>query len=91
MNYNEQHAGIHIFNLGSGTGQSVLDVITAFKKASNKDIPFHFAPRRAGDLAAYWANADKAKQILGWQTKLNLQDMVKDSWNWQSKNPKGFI
>ena len=86
----QNRAGVHIYNLGSGVGFSVLQVIKAFEKASGKPLNWHFAPRRAGDLPAFWADAKKAEQQLGWKTKLTLDDMVKDSWNWQSKNPQGY-
>ncbi|CAK7192565.1 UDP-glucose 4-epimerase [Commensalibacter sp. Nvir] len=88
---NNNANNIQIFNLGSGKGTSVLEVISAFETVFGKKLPWHFAPRREGDLPAYWANADKAKQIMGWQTKLQLEDMVKDSWNWQRNNPQGFV
>ncbi|MDI2090152.1 UDP-glucose 4-epimerase GalE [Commensalibacter oyaizuii] len=91
LNYNQNHKGIHIFNLGSGQGNSVLEVVKAFEAVFGKKLAWHFAPRRAGDLAAYWADSTKAKQMLNWQTKLSLHDMVKDSWNWQSKNPQGYV
>ncbi|CAI3938046.1 UDP-glucose 4-epimerase (GalE) (PDB:1A9Y) [Commensalibacter communis] len=91
LKYNQDHQGVHIFNLGSGHGNSVLEVIAAFEDVFGKKLAWHFAPRRAGDLPAYWADADKAKELLHWETKLSLHDMVKDSWNWQSKNPKGFM
>lgn len=90
MKYSQKQNGIHIFNLGSGKGNSVLEVIHAFEKASGKKLPWHYAPRREGDLAAYWADATKAKQLLHWETHKSLQDMVQDSWNWQNKNPKGY-
>ncbi|MCX8578341.1 UDP-glucose 4-epimerase GalE [Gilliamella sp. B2717] len=82
--------GVHIYNLGSGVGYSVLQVIEAFEKASGKPLKWHYAPRRAGDLPAFWADAKKAEQILGWKTQLTLDDMVRDSWNWQSNNPQGY-
>ena len=90
MKYSQKQNGIHIFNLGSGKGNSVLEVIHAFEKASGKKLPWHYAPRREGDLAAYWADATKAKQLLHWETHKSLQVMVQDSWNWQNKNPKGY-
>ena len=90
MKYSQKQNGIHIFNLGSGKGNSVLEVVHAFEKASGKKLPWHYAPRREGDLAAYWADATKAKQLLHWETHKSLQDMVQDSWNWQNKNPKGY-
>lgn len=90
LNYNDTQSGVNIFNLGSGQGNSVLEVIVTFENVFRKKLPYHFAPRRDGDLPAYWANADRAKKLLNWETKLNLHDMVQDSWNWQSKNPNGF-
>lgn len=90
LNYNDTQLGVNIFNLGSGQGNSVLEVIATFENVFRKKLPYHFAPRRDGDLPAYWANADRAKKLLNWETKLNLHDMVQDSWNWQSKNPNGF-
>ncbi|MBH9969526.1 MULTISPECIES: UDP-glucose 4-epimerase GalE [unclassified Commensalibacter] len=90
LNYNDTQSGVNIFNLGSGQGNSVLEVIATFENVFRKKLPYHFAPRRDGDLPAYWANADRAKKLLNWETKLNLHDMVQDSWNWQSKNPNGF-
>lgn len=90
LNYNDTQSGVNIFNLGSGQGNSVLEVIVTFENVFRKKLPYHFAPRRDGDLPAYWANADRAKKLLNWETRLNLHDMVQDSWNWQSKNPNGF-
>ncbi|MBI0018311.1 UDP-glucose 4-epimerase GalE [Commensalibacter sp. W8133] len=90
LNYNDTQSGVNIFNLGSGQGNSVLEVIATFENVFRKKLPYYFAPRRDGDLPAYWANADRAKKLLNWETRLNLHDMVQDSWNWQSKNPNGF-
>ena len=73
-------------NIGTGTGYSVLDMIKAFEKASGKKVSYKFAPRRAGDIATCYSNPQKAKEILGWEAKHNLEDMCKSSWNWQSKN-----
>ena len=77
-------------NLGSGNGYSVLDVVKAFKKASGRDIPVEFAPRRPGDLPAYWADPTHARELLGWQTRFTLDDMCRDQWAWQSQNPNGY-
>jgi UDP-glucose 4-epimerase len=82
--------GIHIFNLGTGKGHSVLEVIEAFKKASGKDIPYVIVGRRAGDQATTYADVSKAEKELGWKAEKTLDDMCKDAWNWQSQNPKGF-
>lgn len=86
----QQSAGLRIYNLGSGQGNSVLDVIRAFEQASGKKINWQFAPRRAGDLASYWADPSKAKRELHWQTTRSLYDMANDVWRWQSQNPKGY-
>ena len=79
-----------ILNIGTGAGYSVLDMIKAFEKASGQKIPYKLVPRRAGDIATCYSNPQKAKEILGWEAKHNLEDMCKSSWNWQSKNPKGY-
>ena len=85
----ENH-GVEIFNLGTGTPYSVLEIVHAFEKSNNVTIPYTIGARRDGDLPEFWANADKAKDILGWEAKHTLEDMCRDSWNWQSKNPKGY-
>ncbi|WP_455906001.1 NAD-dependent epimerase/dehydratase family protein [Aliarcobacter skirrowii] len=77
-------------NIGTGAGYSVLDMIKAFEKASGQKIPYKLVPRRAGDIATCYSNPQKAKEILGWEAKHNLEDMCKSSWNWQNKNPKGY-
>lgn len=82
-NYNFINSKI---NIGTGTGYSVLDMIKAFEKASGQKIPYKLVPRRAGDIATCYSNPQKAKEILGWEAKHNLEDMCKSSWNWQSKN-----
>jgi UDP-glucose 4-epimerase len=78
-------------NLGTGTGYSVLDVVTAFERASGRSIPYEFAPRRAGDVAAYFADPTLAAQRLGWRARLGLDAMCADSWRWQERNPQGFL
>jgi UDP-glucose 4-epimerase len=78
------------YNLGTGNGYSVLQMITAFEKASGKKIPYKIVDRRAGDIAACWADPTKAEKELGWKAKLNLDDMCRDTWRWQSQNPKGY-
>jgi len=77
-------------NLGTGNGYSVLDMIKAFEKASSKKVPYKIAPRRAGDIASCFADPSYAKQVLGWEAKLGVDDMCEDSWRWQSKNPNGY-
>ena len=83
-------AGITVFNLGTGQGFSVLDVVKSFEATNKIKIPYVFAPRRPGDIAVSYANPQKAKEILGWEAKRNLEDMVRDAWNWQKKNPEGY-
>ena len=78
------------YNLGAGKGFSVLDVVKAFEKASARNIPYHIAPRRAGDIAEFYADASKAAVDLNWKTRRSLDDMCRDSWNWQSNNPEGY-
>jgi len=77
-------------NLGTGVGYSVLEAISAFKRASNRDIPYEVAPRRDGDIAEIYANADLAKKLLGWRAYKSLEDMCADHWRWQSQNPNGY-
>ena len=81
---------VYIYNLGTGHGYSVLDVIHAFSRAVGKEIPYVIKPRRAGDIATCYSDATKAKVELGWEAKRNLDDMCRDAWNWQSKNPNGY-
>lgn len=90
VGFAKNNKGTEIFNLGAGKGISVLEMVFAYEKACGHKIPYKIAPRREGDLAAYYADASKAKQILGWETKLTVDDMCRDSWNWQSKNPNGY-
>ena len=82
--------GAQAYNLGTGDGVSVLQMINAFSDQNQVDVPYKLVARRPGDVAACYANADKAQKELGWSAKLTLNDMVKDSWNWQSKNPTGY-
>lgn len=82
--------GYDIFNLGTGKAYSVLQVIQAFEKISMKKISYRVVSRRDGDLAKYWANNDKANKILNWKAKYDLEEMLQDVWNWQSKNPNGY-
>jgi UDP-glucose 4-epimerase len=84
------HAGISTFNLGSGKGTSVLELVHAFEKASHVTIPFVVVPRRNGDLPEYYANVDKARRELDWKTEKTIEDMCADSWRWQSQNPRGY-
>ena len=82
--------GVHAWNLGVGTGYSVLEMVKAFESASERPVPYKFAPRRSGDIAACYANPDKALNELGWKAEKGLVDMVTDGWRWQSRNPNGY-
>lgn len=82
--------GVHIYNLGTGHGYSVLEVIKAFSKACGKDIPYVIAPRRPGDVAACYASSAKAEKELGWKAKYDLDDMCASQWNWVKHNPNGY-
>ena len=77
-------------NLGTGQGSSVLDVVRGFEAACGKAIPMKIAPRRAGDIAAFWADPTLAQELLGWKAELTLDDMCRDQWAWQSGNPNGY-
>lgn len=81
---------VEIYNLGTGKGQSVFEVINAFEKASSKKIPYKVVGRREGDVPVVYADPSKAKRELGWETKKNLDDMCRDGWKWQSENPGGY-
>jgi UDP-glucose 4-epimerase len=83
-------SGVYVYNLGTGIGYSVLDVIHSFEKACGHKLPYVIKPRRAGDIAACYADASKAKRELGWQAKHTLDDMCASLWNWQTKNPNGY-
>lgn len=82
--------GTHIYNLGTGNGLSVLEMVKSFTSVTGVEIPYQFSPRRDGDLPAFWADASKAEKELDWQTQYSLEDMMRDTWNWQSKNPQGY-
>ncbi len=82
--------GVVTYNLGTGQGYSVLDMIRAFQRACGKEIPYKIVSRRPGDIAACYADPSKAKRELGWETRKDIDDMCKDTWNWQVKNPNGY-
>ena len=90
VEYAADHKGSEIFNLGTGTPYSVLEIVDAFAKGNKIDVPFEFGPRRAGDLAECWTDASKAEAGLGWHTTRSLEDMCRDAWNWQKQNPQGY-
>ena len=87
---NGNRRGVGIFNLGTGTGSSVLDIIHAYEKACGKPIPYEIMPRREGDIATCYAACDKAREELGWVAEYDLDRMCADSWRWQSNNPEGY-
>ncbi|WP_102292100.1 UDP-glucose 4-epimerase GalE [Vibrio cyclitrophicus] len=82
--------GLHVFNLGTGKGNSVLEMVAAFEQASQRAVPYQVLPRRAGDIAECWADPSYAEQVLGWKATRSLKTMVEDTWRWQSKNPEGY-
>ena len=86
----EKKKGVLIYNLGTGKGYSVLDVVHAFEKACGKEIPYTIKPRRPGDIATCYADPAKAKAELGWEAQYGIEEMCADSWKWQSMNPKGY-
>lgn len=90
VEYVATRKGTDIINLGTGHPYSVLDIVHTFEKANNLKIKYEIGPRRAGDLAVCYSNADKAKKVLGWSAKRSLEDMCRDSWNWQKNNPNGY-
>ncbi|MGR6831542.1 UDP-glucose 4-epimerase GalE [Aliivibrio wodanis] len=83
-------SGLHIYNLGTGKGSSVLEMVEAFAQASGKPVPYTLCPRRAGDIAECWASTEKAEKELGWKATRNVMEMSADTWRWQSNNPKGY-
>ena len=90
LNALNKGSGLLTLNLGAGRGYSVLDLVHAFEKATNKQVPYKIVPRRAGDIACYFADANLAKQKIGWQTIKSLEDICRDAWHWQSQNPQGY-
>ncbi|MBS9423358.1 UDP-glucose 4-epimerase GalE [Photorhabdus caribbeanensis] len=90
IDYLDKQQSYEVFNLGTGAGYSVLELLHAFEKASGKDIPYKITDRRPGDIAECWSDPSRALNILGWQVTRNIDDMMRDSWNWQKNNPHGF-
>lgn len=90
LNYVMDHTGAEAFNLGTGTGYSVLDLVQAFEAESGKPVPYKVTPRRPGDIAICFADPSKSKQVLGWEAKHDVRAMCRDAWNWQSNNPNGY-
>ena len=90
VKYTDEHAGCEVFNLGTGTGYSVLDMVNAFVAANDVAVPYAIVDRRPGDIATCYADPAKSAEKLGWKAEKNLEDMCRDSWRWQSSNPNGY-
>ncbi|MDL5376340.1 UDP-glucose 4-epimerase GalE [Exiguobacterium mexicanum] len=90
LDYVMDHTGAEAFNLGTGTGYSVLDLVHAFEAESGKAVPYKVTPRRPGDIAMCFADPSKSKRVLGWEAKHDVRAMCRDAWNWQSNNPNGY-
>ena len=90
VEYADTHKGVEIFNLGTGTPYSVLEIVHAFESSTGVKLNYKIGDRRPGDLPDSWADATKAKEVLGWEAAKSLEDMCRDSWNWQSHNPHGY-
>ena len=90
VEYAAQHKGTEVFNLGTGTPYSVLEIVEAFERSNGVPVKYEFGPRRDGDLPEFWANADKAREVLNWRASRSLDEMCRDTWNWQKSNPNGY-
>lgn len=90
LDHLDQVRGYKAYNLGAGKGYSVMEMVKAFEKASGKPVPYEIKPRRDGDLAAFWADATLADNELDWRVSRGIDEMMRDTWNWQSKNPNGY-
>jgi UDP-glucose 4-epimerase len=90
MDYMTGRTGVFVFNLGTGHGYSVLDMVRAFEKVTGQKVPYKITPRRPGDVATVFCDPSLAERELGWKAELTLEDMCRDTWNWQSRNPDGY-
>lgn len=90
LNYAREHEGVLAVNLGTGRGYSVLEIVKAFVEVNNVDIPYSIKPRRPGDIAMCYASTDMARDVLHWEAKFGIEEMVRDSWNFQRNNPNGY-
>ena len=90
MDYMAEHRGESVFNLGTGRGVSVLELVHAFESANSVSVPYRIAGRRAGDLAECWCSPEKSEKELGFKCELGIEDMCRDTWRWQTLNPDGY-
>lgn len=90
VDYARSHTGVEAINLGTGIGYSVLDLVKTFERVNGVPVPYVISPRRPGDVATCYSNPAKAKALLGWEAQLDLEDMCRDAWRWQSNNPNGY-
>lgn len=90
IEYMQSHRGESVFNLGTGVGYSVLDMVKAFERVTGRKIPYEIVARRPGDIATVYASPDKSAELLGWKAQYDLDDMCRDTWKWQSENPMGY-
>ncbi len=90
IDYINKHKGLDVFNLGTGVGYSVLDIVNAFEETTNQKVPYRITERRAGDLATVYSDPSKSKKLLGWKAENGIKDMCLDAWNWQKNNPNGY-
>ena len=90
VDYACNHKGCEVFNLGTGVGVSVLDMVNTFREVNQVELPYVIAPRRPGDIATCYADPTKSREVLGWTAEHDLADMCRDSWNWQKNNPMGY-
>ena len=86
----KRNCGVAVYNLGTGKGYSVLDIVNAFETVNGVKIPYVIDPRRPGDIATCYSNPSKAERELGWKAEYDIEDMCRDSWNWQKMNPDGY-
>ena len=90
VQYTAEHTGAEVFNLGTGTGYSVLDMVHAFREVNQVALPYQIVERRPGDIASCYADPAKSEKLLGWKAEKGLAEMCRDSWNWQKNNPQGY-
>lgn len=87
----EKNCGVEVYNLRTGKGYSVLEIVKAFEAVNGVKIPYVIDPRRPGDIATCYSNPSKAFKDLGWKAEYGIEEMCRDSWNWQKNNPEGYV